>query len=63
MYNAGMKAAPEIIEGPEAWNQFKGIMKGLMAVPRSEVLEREQARKEATAKNPNRRGPKAKTKT
>jgi hypothetical protein len=62
MYNADMKPAPKIIEGPEAWSQFKGIMKGLMAVPRAEVMEREQAHKAEAAKNPNRRGPKPKAK-
>lgn len=51
---------PEIIEGPEAWGRFKNIMRGLMAVPRTEVLKLEQKRKEETAKNPNRRGPKSK---
>jgi hypothetical protein len=53
-----MKA--ELIEGPEAWGRFKNIMRGLMAVPRSEVLEREKRHKEEIAKNPHRPGPKPK---
>jgi hypothetical protein len=51
---------PEIIEGPEAWGRFKNIMRGLMAVPRAEVLKRERERKEEVYKNPKRRGPKNK---
>ena len=56
-----MKA--ELIEGPEAWGHFKNIMRGLMAVPRAEVLKREKEHKAEIAKNPNRRGPKAKPKS
>jgi hypothetical protein len=52
----------EIIEGPEAWGRFKNIMRGLMAVPRAEVLKREQQYKKEIADNPNRPGPKPKAK-
>jgi hypothetical protein len=55
-----MKPHPEMIEGPEAWERFKRGMKALMAVPRSEVLPREQELREQIAKNPNRPGPKTK---
>lgn len=52
----------EMIEGPEAWERFKRGMKGLMAVPREEVLRLEQEHRAEAAKNPNRRGPKPKQK-
>lgn len=55
-----MVAMAEMIEGPEAWERFKRGMKGLMAVPREEVLRLEEAHKVKAAKNPNRRGPKPK---
>jgi hypothetical protein len=51
---------PELLEGPEAWGRFKNIMRGLMAVPRAEILKREQEHRAEVAKNPNRRGPKTK---
>jgi hypothetical protein len=54
-----MKPKPEYVEGPEAWTRFQAAMGKVMAVPHSEIQRRiEEHRKEA-ARNPNRRGPKA----
>jgi hypothetical protein len=50
---------PEYVEGPEAWERFQAAMKGVLAVPHEEIQKRiEQHRKEA-ARNPHKRGPKA----
>jgi len=55
-----MKRQTEMVEGPEAWKRFEGVMNNVLAVPHSEIQRRiEEQRKEA-ANNPNRRGPKRK---
>lgn len=57
-----MKARPEYVEGPQAFQRFQAAMKKVVAVPHSEIQRRiEEHRKEA-ARNPNRRGPKKKAK-
>jgi len=62
MSDDSMKRQMEMVEGPEAWKRFEGVMKNVLAVPHSEVQRRiEEHRKEA-ASNPNRRGPKRKAK-
>jgi hypothetical protein len=57
-----MKAKPEYVEGPEAWERFQAAMKGVIAVPHAEIQRRIDAHRKKAAKNPNRRGPKRKTK-
>jgi hypothetical protein len=57
-----MKTSSEMIEGPEAFKRFDALMTGVLKVPRSVVQERIEEHKKQVAKNPNRRGPKAKTK-
>lgn len=54
--------ASEMTEGPEAWTRFQSAMKQLIAVPHSELKRRIEAHRAETSNNPNRRGPKAKTK-
>lgn len=55
-----MKAEPQYVEGPEAWERFQNAMKGILAAPHDEIQRRiEEHRKEA-ARNPHRRGPKRK---
>jgi len=56
-----MRAKPQYVEGPEAWMRFQTAMKKVIAVPHGEIQRRiEEHRKQAT-KNPNRRGPKTKS--
>lgn len=52
-----------MIEGPEAFKRFKNLMKGVLAVPHSEIEKRIAAEREKALKNPNRPGPKPKRKT
>ena len=55
-----MEKKNEMIEGAEAFNRFKNVMRQVLSVPHDEVKKRiEEHRKEA-ALNPNRRGPKTK---
>ncbi len=56
-----MKPHPEMIEGPEAFKRFDTAMKGIIAVPHSEIQKRIEEYRKQAAKNPNRRGPKPKT--
>jgi hypothetical protein len=62
VYDVYMKAKPEYVEGPEAWERFNGAMKAVLAVPHSEIQRRIQEHRAAAALNPNRRGPKRKVK-
>ena len=55
-----MKPHPEMIEGPEAFKRFDKAMKGIIAVPHSEIQKRIEEHRKQAAKNPNRRGPKPK---
>jgi hypothetical protein len=57
-----MTKKPEMIEGPEAFQRFRVATAAILAVPRSEIMKRIAAHREQAAKNPNRRGPKPKTK-
>jgi len=55
-----MKRTPEYIEGPEAWTRFNSTMKHVMTVSPQELKRRIEAERQASALNPNRRGPKPK---
>jgi hypothetical protein len=55
-----MKAKPEYVEGPEAWQRFTGAMRKVLSVPHSEIQRRIEAEKKKAALNPNKRGPKPK---
>ncbi len=57
-----MKPDAEMIEGPEAWKRFQGVMKNVLAVPHAMIQKRIEEHRAVAAKNPNRRGPKAKLK-
>ncbi len=52
----------ELHEGPEAYKRFDAMMTGVLKVPRAVIQARVQEEKERAAKNPNRRGPKSKSK-
>jgi hypothetical protein len=51
----------EMVEGPEAYKRFDSLMANVLKVPHSIVQARVQEERERAARNPNRRGPKAKT--
>jgi hypothetical protein len=56
------KRNPEMIEGARAATRFKAAMKKILAVPRSEILRREEEYKRQAALNPRKRGPRPKPK-
>jgi hypothetical protein len=58
-----MKPRAEMHEGPEAFTRFDNAMKSIIAVPHSEIQKRIEAQRKASAKNPNRPGPRPKKKT
>ena len=35
-----MKRQTKMVEGPEAWKRFEGVMKNVLAVPHSEIQKR-----------------------
>lgn len=45
----------------EEYNAFTKLFDKVISVPRSEIIRREEAYKEASKVNPKRRGPKPKT--
>jgi len=55
-----MKRTPEIIEGPEAFQNFDTLVGSVLAVPRSVIQERQEKYKKQAALNPRKRGPKKK---
>ena len=57
-----MKAHPEMIEGPQAWNNFDKAIGKLLSVSREELASREREYQRQAKQNPNRRGPKPKHK-
>jgi len=56
-----MTKKPEMIEGAEAFHRFREVTKAVLAVPHSEIKKRIEEHRTEAAKNPNRRGPKPKT--
>lgn len=52
----------EMVEGVEAFHRFREATKAILAVPHSEIKKRVEEHRREAAKNPNRRGPKAKVK-
>lgn len=57
-----MKRQTEMVEVPEAWKRFEGVMKGVLAVPNSEIQQRIKEQSRKAANNPIRRGPKRRVK-
>ncbi len=57
-----MKPRTEMIEGPEALARFNAAMRHVMTVSPQELKRRIEAEREASALNPNRRGPKPQAK-
>jgi hypothetical protein len=47
-------------EGPQAFERFQGTMKGILAVPHTEIQRREAVYKKQATLNPHKRGPKPK---
>jgi hypothetical protein len=53
---------PECIEGPEAFQRFDSAVRDILSVPHSLLKRRERAYRKKVEANPNRRGPKRKSK-
>jgi hypothetical protein len=53
---------PDCHEGQEAYERFDATMSALLVVPKSLVLKRQKAYRKKVDANPNRRGPKRKSK-
>ena len=53
-----MKPHTEMIEGPQAFENFKNAMRAIVAVPHSVIKARMEEHRKQVALNPNRRGPK-----
>jgi hypothetical protein len=51
---------PDMVEGPEAFKRFKGLVKTVLQVPHEEIQKRVAKEREQALKNPNRPGPKPK---
>jgi hypothetical protein len=60
--SVAVKRQTEMVEGPEAWKRFEGVMKNILAVPHSEIQKRIEEHRREAANNPTRRGPKRKAK-
>jgi primosomal protein N' len=50
-----MKCQPELVEGPEAWKRFEGVMKNVLAVPHSEIQQRIKEQRRKAASSPKRK--------
>jgi hypothetical protein len=44
-----------MVEGPEAWKRFEGVMKSVLAVPHSEVQKRAEGDRRKSAGYPKRK--------
>jgi hypothetical protein len=55
-----MKPKPEPMEGPEAFAAFDALVRKVLSVPHSVIMERESEYKKQAAQNPHKRGPKTK---
>jgi hypothetical protein len=53
---------PELIEGKEASENFRDAMKKILSVSHATIQRRIKEHRKKAARNPHRRGPKAKTK-
>jgi hypothetical protein len=51
---------PEMVEGPQAFENFQNTMKRVLNVPHSEIRKRIEEHRRQAALNPKKRGPKSK---
>jgi len=50
-----MKRTAEMVEGPEAWRRFEGVMKGVLTAPRSEIKKRIEEHRKRVVSSPKRK--------
>ena len=55
MDNEAMKNRTELVEGPEAWKRFEGVMKNVLVVTHSEIQRRIKEQSKKAAGNPKRK--------
>jgi hypothetical protein len=53
---------PEMVEGPQAWENFQNAMKKVLSVPHAVIQKRIEEHRQEAERNPHRRGPKPKGK-
>jgi hypothetical protein len=44
-----------MVEGPEAWRRFEGVMKGVLTAPRSEIKKRIEEHRKRVVSSPKRK--------
>ncbi len=57
-----MKPSAEMHEGPEAFERFRSAVKAAISIPHAVIQARLEEHRKQAAKNPNKRGPKSKSK-
>ena len=56
MDNEAMKNRTELVEGPEAWKRFEGVMKNVLVVTHSEIQRRIKEQSKKAAGKPHQNG-------
>ena len=53
--SVAVKHQTEMVEGPEAWKRFEGVMKNVLTIPHSEIQKRIKEQRREAASNPKRK--------